>query len=107
MHFTRLTKTSMAVVALCGWLPATSHALYIKKNLRATDAAYCAEQVDAEIKNAWGIAIRPAGLGGHFWVTGNGTGKSVQYVGDVAGKAPPRLKASLPAWCSMAPAILW
>jgi uncharacterized protein (TIGR03118 family) len=86
MHFTRLTKTSIAVVALCAWLPATSHALYIKKNLRATDAAYCAEQVDTDIKNAWGIAIRPAGLGGHFWVTGNGTGKSVQYVGDVAGK---------------------
>jgi uncharacterized protein (TIGR03118 family) len=66
--------------------PTASHAFFIKKNLRATDAAYCAEQVDTDIKNAWGIAIRPAGLGGHFWVTGNGTGKSVQYVGDVAGK---------------------
>lgn len=66
--------------------PTASHAFFIKKNLRATDAAYCAEQVDTDIKNAWGIAIRPAGLGGHFWVTGNGTGKSVQYVGDVGGK---------------------
>jgi uncharacterized protein (TIGR03118 family) len=66
--------------------PTASHAFFIKKNLRATDAAYCAAQVDTGIKNAWGIAIRPAGLGGHFWVTGNGTGKSVQYVGDVAGK---------------------
>jgi uncharacterized protein (TIGR03118 family) len=67
-------------------LPVASHAFYIKKNLRATDAAYCADEVDPDIKNAWGIAIRPAGLGGHFWVTGNGTGKSVQYVGDVGGK---------------------
>lgn len=86
MYFTRLAKTSIAVATLCAWLPLSSHALYLKKNLRATDAAYCAEQVDTDIKNAWGIAIRPAGLGGHFWVTGQRSGKSVQYVGDVAGK---------------------
>jgi uncharacterized protein (TIGR03118 family) len=75
-----------ALVVVTLFHPLISHAFYIKKNLRATDVSYCAEQVDTDIKNAWGIAIRPAGLGGHFWVTGNGTGKSVQYVGDVGGK---------------------
>ena len=35
-----------------------------------------------EFKNAWGIAIRPAGAGGHFWIT---AGKySYQFVGDVS-----------------------
>ncbi len=76
----------VVLVAAILFYPLSSHAFYIKKNLRATDASYCAEQIDTDIKNAWGIAIRPAGLGGHFWVTGNGTGKSVQYVGDVGGK---------------------
>lgn len=63
-----------------------SHAFYIKQNLRATDAAFCAPEIDPGLTGAWGIAIRPAGLGGHFWVTGNGSGKSVEYVGDVGGK---------------------
>jgi uncharacterized protein (TIGR03118 family) len=35
------------------------------------------------LQNPWGIAIRPAGLGGHFWLGANKTAKSIQYVGDV------------------------
>ncbi len=83
-----LNKTMQLTAAVSGlFLLATqADAFFIKKNLRATDAAYCAEAIDPDIKNAWGIAIRPAGLGGHFWVTGNGSGKSVEYVGDVGGK---------------------
>ena len=37
---------------------------------------------DAEFINAWGIAIRPAGAGGHFWVTAGGW--SFQFAGDVS-----------------------
>src|SRR5690606_23578955 len=37
--------------------------------------------IEPRLINAWGIAIRPAGAGGHFWVTGFDT--SFQYVGDV------------------------
>ncbi|MEM9274933.1 MAG: TIGR03118 family protein [Cyanobacteria bacterium P01_F01_bin.143] len=33
----------------------------------------------------WGIAIRPAGFGGHFWVSNSATGISTEYVGDVGG----------------------
>ena len=36
---------------------------------------------DAEFFNAWGIAIRPAGAGGHFWVAAGGW--SFEFVGDV------------------------
>lgn len=39
---------------------------------------------DPAFIDAWGIAIRPAGQPGHFWVlAGN---KSYEYVGDVSGK---------------------
>lgn len=41
--------------------------------------------------NAWGIAIRPAGAGGHFWVT---AGKySFQFVGDVSAATDPNLRS--------------
>jgi uncharacterized protein (TIGR03118 family) len=54
-------------------------------NLVASTAAYEPQIVEPQMKNAWGIAIRPAGLGGHFWIGAAGTGKSIQYVGDVGG----------------------
>jgi uncharacterized protein (TIGR03118 family) len=54
-------------------------------NLVASSAAYKPQIVEPALINAWGIAIRPAGLGGHFWVGAAGTGKSIQYVGDVGG----------------------
>ncbi len=54
-------------------------------NLVASTDAYNAPIVEPEMKNAWGIAIRPAGFGGHFWIGAAGTGKSIQYVGDVGG----------------------
>lgn len=38
-----------------------------------------------EFADTWGIAIRPAGLGGRFWVTANTTKQSIEYVGDVGG----------------------
>lgn len=52
-------------------------------NLVASTAAYKPQIVEPEMKNAWGIAIRPAGFGGHFWIGAAGTGRSIQYVGDV------------------------
>ena len=58
---------------------------YQQTNLVASSDLYGAATVDPTLVNAWGIAIRPAGLGGHFWVTANGTGISSQWVGDVGG----------------------
>ncbi len=58
---------------------------YVQTNLVASSEAYAPQIVDPTLLNAWGIAIRPAGLGGHFRVTSNGTGVSTQWVGDVAG----------------------
>ena len=38
---------------------------------------------DADLINAWGIALNPAGAA--FWVSNNGSGTSTLYVGDVHG----------------------
>jgi uncharacterized protein (TIGR03118 family) len=79
---------------VCAWLLGTSLWLgcvaaqansYTQSNLIATNDSYGALYVDPTIQNAWGIATRPAGAGGHFWIAANGTGLSSQWVGDVAG----------------------
>lgn len=49
----------------------------------APDADPALDRFDrsAEFLNAWGIAIRPAGAGGHFWVGAGGY--SYEFLGDV------------------------
>jgi uncharacterized protein (TIGR03118 family) len=54
-------------------------------NLVANNSEFGAQIVEPDLKNPWGIAIRPAGFGGHFWFAAAGSGKSIQYVGDVGG----------------------
>lgn len=58
---------------------------YRQTNLVASTDTYGASIVDPTLINAWGIAIRPAGFGGHFWVESNGAGTSNQFIGDVGG----------------------
>lgn len=58
---------------------------YVQKNLVANWEGYHPEIVEPDLENAWGISMRPAGEGGHFWVTANGSGTSFEYVGDVPG----------------------
>ena len=53
-----------------------------QSNLVATSALYQPQIIRPQMVNAWGIAIRPAGAGGHFWV--NGGGSSWEFVGDVS-----------------------
>jgi uncharacterized protein (TIGR03118 family) len=70
---------------------------FVQTNLVASDAHSAlfgpelanAEQ-DAEFINAWGIAIRPAGAGGHFWVGAGGY--SFEFVGDVKRSPDPTLR---------------
>ncbi|NEQ47708.1 MAG: TIGR03118 family protein [Leptolyngbya sp. SIOISBB] len=58
---------------------------YVVTNLAANDAQYDPLLLDPYLSLGWGIAIRPAGLGGHFWISASGTGTSTEYVGDVGG----------------------
>jgi uncharacterized protein (TIGR03118 family) len=57
---------------------------YVQTNLVANSQAYAPQILEPKLVNAWGLAIRPAGAGGHFWVTSMAT--SFEYVGDVNGK---------------------
>lgn len=82
----RLPCALAAAIALSVGTPAAKAATaYQQVNLIATSEDYGALHVDPTIGNAWGIAIRPAGRGGHFWITANVTGLSSQWVGDVGG----------------------
>ena len=60
---------------------------YTGTNLVANSAAYDPLIVDPTMVDAWGLASRPAGAGGHFWIGANKTGSSMEYIGDV-GKTP-------------------
>ncbi len=63
---------------------------YQQANLAASTAKYNAQFTFSGMVDAWGIAIRPAGAGGHFWVTAGGT--SYQFVGDVTASPNANLR---------------
>ncbi len=58
---------------------------YQQTNLVADKAEYHPRIVDEKMINAWGIALRPPGAGGHIWISHAGTGTSSEYIGDVPG----------------------
>ncbi len=70
--------------------PTPAQNKYLQAHLVANRASYQAQFTDADFVNAWGIAIRPAGAGGHFWVGAGGT--SWQYLGDVSQSADVSLR---------------
>ncbi|MGH3790880.1 MAG: TIGR03118 family protein [Pseudonocardiaceae bacterium] len=55
---------------------------YRQINLAANSEAYKARFTIPEMVNAWGVAIRPKGAGGHFWVAAGDA--SYEFVGDVS-----------------------
>ncbi|GAA5083514.1 TIGR03118 family protein [Nocardia iowensis] len=63
---------------------------YAQTNLAANEAEYQAEFTFPDMVNAWGLADRPKGAGGHFWVGAGG--KSFQFVGDVTASADPKVQ---------------
>src|SRR3954454_7455119 len=82
------SKSWVAAGALLAFFAASvpAHAVgYKQTNLVASNDSYGASIVDPTLINVWGIAIRPAGLGGHFWVESNGGGTTNQYIVDVGG----------------------
>ncbi|HEY4330110.1 MAG TPA: TIGR03118 family protein [Phycisphaerae bacterium] len=70
----------------------TSHAALADDNtfdttvLVANSADYDPQIIDPNMINAWGIALRPPGAGGHIWVDDARSGTSVEYIGDVNGQ---------------------
>jgi uncharacterized protein (TIGR03118 family) len=58
---------------------------YIQTNLVANSAGYHPEIVDPKLIDAWGIALRPPGAGGHIWISNAASGTSSEFIGDVKG----------------------
>ncbi|MCW3061125.1 MAG: hypothetical protein JWQ02_2946 [Capsulimonas sp.] len=58
---------------------------YAKTILIANKAEYKPQIVNPDLQDGWGISLRPAGAGGHWWITANKTGKSLEYIGDTPG----------------------
>ncbi|MFO1242785.1 MAG: TIGR03118 family protein [Rickettsiales bacterium] len=89
----KLLHTTILAVALIGSpymaLGAEKNA-YKEERFVANKKNYSAQKVEPDMVNAWGIAIRPKGAGGHFWVTAGNT--SYQYVGDVRKSADTALQ---------------
>ncbi|MFQ6328175.1 TIGR03118 family protein [Nocardia sp. CWNU-33] len=71
-------------------VPALDGNHYTQTNLAANNAEYKAEFTFSDMVNAWGLADRPKGAGGHFWVGGGG--KSFQFVGDVTVSSDPKVQ---------------
>jgi uncharacterized protein (TIGR03118 family) len=74
------------------WEPLPAKTDYDKRNayalihLVATDERFKPQfMVDPLIGNAWGLTIRPAGKGGHWWITNANSGTTTTYVGDAPG----------------------
>lgn len=78
--------TTISLSALAG----TGSNQYKETRFVANNAKYQAKEVNEKFINAWGIAIRPAGAGGHFWVTAKNI--SFEYVGDVAASPDEKLR---------------
>lgn len=76
---------------------------YVQTNLVANNASFHPQIVDSNMLDAWGIALRPPGAGGHIWINNAMSGTSVEYVGDVNGvplhqDGLKTVKLDLPTW---------
>lgn len=95
--FSKIMCTLPALSTLPGcW--ASPENRYTLRNLATDDAStalYPSElkafKESSKFINAWGIAIRPAGAGGHFWVTAGQY--SYQFLGDVNASSNPALRS--------------
>ena len=84
-YLNKLTVAALLLTAFSAPLQAQAEGYSYETLVASKPAAVKAygkpDTVMPELINAWGIAIRPVGAGGHFWVTSRD--KSFQYTGDV------------------------
>jgi uncharacterized protein (TIGR03118 family) len=55
---------------------------FLQENLVSSRPEDGALLLDPAFINAWGVALRPAGAGGHWWVANTDTSRVTLYVGD-------------------------
>jgi uncharacterized protein (TIGR03118 family) len=84
--FLEMKILTYLILAVCSVAAsAMAQNAYVKTVLVANDPKYHPQLIDKKMVDAWGIAIRPPGAGGHFWISNAATGTSVEYIGDVNG----------------------
>lgn len=82
MKITALTTlVGLSILSSAGAFAADASSHFVQHNFVANKKSYQPDVVEKNFVNGWGIAIRPAGAGGHFWVTAKDI--SYEYVGDV------------------------
>src|SRR6476620_4657911 len=97
MHKTSRLTLAVLAVAVAGCQPSAPAApennvnSYVQKNFVADKKSYKAQILEKNFINAWGISNRPAGAGGHFWVTAKDV--SYEYVGDVQNSSDEKLRS--------------
>jgi uncharacterized protein (TIGR03118 family) len=89
------TMAVLSVIAVCPFEAAATEIKnpdnkYSQTNFVADKASYKAQITEKKFINAWGISNRPAGSGGHFWVTAKDV--SYEYVGDVQNSPDEKLR---------------
>ncbi|MBN8530715.1 MAG: TIGR03118 family protein [Alphaproteobacteria bacterium] len=89
LRFLPLAMLCLAGAAVAGSPEKPANA-YVEHRLVANKETYNSGRIDERLVNAWGIAIRPKGAGGHFWVTGRD--QSFEYIGDVQNSRDEKLR---------------
>jgi uncharacterized protein (TIGR03118 family) len=80
----------LAMLQTAGALAEEKPLHFVQHNFVANKASYKPDVVEKDFINGWGIAIRPAGAGGHFWVIAKDV--SYEYVGDVQNSPDEKLR---------------
>ncbi|MEL7037909.1 MAG: TIGR03118 family protein [Cyanobacteria bacterium J06592_8] len=84
MKFPNLLRATV-ISAILSSVATPAFGAYFQTNLVSNSSEFEPQILDPLVVNAWGLAIRPAGFGGHFWVTNADSGTVTTYVGDVGG----------------------
>lgn len=83
----KFSVSGLALAAALAFAPTISHAEGYKLSiLAANKQIYGPQIVDKAMVNAWGLANRPAGAGGHIWINNTDTGTVGLYIGDTLEK---------------------
>jgi uncharacterized protein (TIGR03118 family) len=107
-----LSKTALFLLALGGVAPLLAQDnSYVQTNLVANSAFYHPQIVEPQMLDAWGIALRPPGAGGHIWINNAMSGTSVEYIGDVNGiplhqDGLKKITMDLPRWTDHGYAVI-
>lgn len=84
MQSIKITTISLLSLTISG-LTSPAWANYKQTNLVCDDPSFNCQIIDPLVQNAWGLSLRGAGLGGHWWVSNANTASVTTYVGDVGG----------------------